>query len=118
MARNKHRGISLSFVALARVFGLLRTSLYQPFATPLAGSSGAPYENEAPNGDGPRTPPVAIAVPLRKAKIILFPGALSSSGSPEQTSLAGRSLLARSDAWYSRAVAKSMPHRPFPATYV
>ena len=111
-SRNKHHNIALSFSTLARAVARLRTSLYQPFAGPSTEPSDGPLSQDAGRADsGRRTP----SRPL--AKIILFPGAIRPSTTGRRIPTAADNLLVNTDAWYSRAVAKSMPHRPFPGTY-
>jgi hypothetical protein len=107
MARNKHHGITLSFAALARVFGRLRTSLYQPFV-----QFDGPTEEESREAVEP-----GLDAPRPTAKVILFPGAVRPSTTRAPRSLVQGNLISYSDLWYSRAVAKSVPHRPFPSSF-
>jgi hypothetical protein len=109
---NKHQNISLSLATLARVVGRLRTSLYQPFAALPSGS-----HSESPTGPLGLRPKSSIRPGRPLAKIILFPNAIRPSTPGRRVAAATDNLLVYTDAWYSRAVAKSMPHRPFPSTY-
>lgn len=117
---NKHRNISLSLATLARVVGRLRTSLYQPFAGPSFGPQPASH-SESPSapseGSLDLRPKTSRRHARPLAKIILFPSAVRPSTTGRRAANAADNLLVYTDAWYARAVSKSMPHRPFPGTY-
>ena len=120
ISRNKHQSLSLSLATLARFAGRLRTSLYQPFAAPSTKPTDASGAGNAATADlSPTARPTAPRrTPRPLAKIILFPAASRPSTTGRRVVAATDNLLVYTDAWYSRAVAKSMPHRPFPGTYV